>query len=132
MADTDFGMGNDAVTDIPLKHRYVSGLKNLGNGIARRLSTPRGSLPYAPDTGFDLRDALNDGQTLAKLAAYEAAITHECEKDERVQAATVTVDTSNIISTGLLKVTIVLQTADGPFKLVLAVSKLTITILEAA
>jgi phage baseplate assembly protein W len=132
MADPDFGMGNDAVTDIPLKHRYVSRLKNLGNGIARRLSTPRGSLPYSPDTGFDLRDALNDGQTLAKLATYEAAIARECEKDDRVQAASVSVDTSNIISTGSLKVTIVLQTAAGPFKLVLSVTKVTVTILEAA
>jgi phage baseplate assembly protein W len=105
----------------------VSGKLNLAQAIARRLQTPRGGLFYDLDYGFDLRAYCNETITDFSLYALRASIEAECEKDERVLKA------SSIITApldGKLSVSIELTTAEGPFKLILAASAVTVELLK--
>lgn len=108
----------------------VSEIEALGEALARRYETPRGSLWYAPDYGYDLRGRLGDSLTTSDLAQMPGDIEAEALKDERVQsaAAIVTFDAS----AATLTVTLTGTTAIGPFQFVLAVSALTVNLLSAS
>lgn len=130
----DFGADIACLTDIGLRWGIARGKTCLGNRIVRRLSTPRGGLSefapgYAPDYGYDVRALLGEGATRQTIAAGEAAIARECEKDEAVRRArtSLTFDSSE----ETLTIEINLDTEDGPFRLVLEVTSVTIEILRA-
>lgn len=125
---TELGVDVDCILDPGYVWLLCSGFRNLGNALARRLSTPRGALFYDPGYGLDLRSYLNAGLTDAKLSELVSAIGSECEKDERVQQADVTATYSYQTST--LRVRIEVLTADGPFRLILGVDQVTVAILN--
>jgi len=107
----------------------LTGPAVVGQAVLRRLRTPRGSLPFYPDYGFDLRRFLNEGITDAALSQIRAGAQREAEKDERVASADVTV--RYLAATEELRVEVQLQTAAGPFKLVLQVTQLDVTQLPS-
>jgi phage baseplate assembly protein W len=106
----------------------VSGRTCLAQAMARRLSTPRGRLIYDPNYGYDLTGEINDDVTPRDIARITANVNTECLKDERVVATNVTATFANSI----LVVTIVLTDGQGPFTLVLAVTAVTVTLLQVS
>jgi phage baseplate assembly protein W len=126
----DFGVDIFSVDDLDGGFELVTGTKALGQAIARRLGTPRGGLFYDRTYGYDLRAFLNADLDDVDIFAIAAATEAECERDERVQRATATVSLNT--STQRLRVAVELETAVGPFKLVLDVSSVTIELLSTA
>ncbi len=123
---TDFGKSIAGPTDIPSQFYYATGLKNLGNHIARRLITPRGSMPWALNDGYDVRQLVNAEFTAQNRARAEAAIAAEVEKDDRVVACAATIAR---LSSEAIAVTLRVTTADGTFPLVVSVNSLTVSLL---
>ena len=117
----DFGTDIDCVTSIGPRFKLTSGFLNLAKALARRLITPRGTLDYAPDYGFDVRDWINHDTGQASRFTLQAAIDAECQKDERVQTASSSIDTSVANTIGI---TIAVVTAAGPFRFVTTIDKL--------
>jgi phage baseplate assembly protein W len=126
---TDFGTDISTYPDLDPSFGVISGQRVLAEAIARRLSTPAGTLTFSPDFGKDIRDSLNESFTQAKLSALQRAIRAEVEKDERVLSASVVVAYDAPSST--IHATIALESAAGPFNLVLAISAVSITVLDA-
>lgn len=131
----DLGLGTDVAvtTGLPRRRKLVSGTANFAQAIVRRLTTPRGALAVVgedPNYGHDVRQYLHREMTRAQIAAAEQAIADEVEKDERVAAATVTLALDAQASQLTLDITV--ETADGPFTLILSISDITVEILQAA
>lgn len=122
------GVDVDAILDVPLRWGMTSGTRTLANGIARRLSTPAGSMPDDPNYGTDIRDYVNGGFTPTQLGQIRGAVESECLKDPRVQSASV--DFSWIGASGTMKAVITIEIAEGTFTLVLAASALTVDMLD--
>jgi len=127
----DFGADLDFVDDIPLNDSLASGLKNLGNALARRLITPRGTLRYDLGYGTDVRQYLNEGVTRADVSAIVAAIQQELESDERVLRANVEKINLNEAASSLT-VEIRIDTDEGPFTLVLAIGTVSAEVLKVS
>ena len=129
---TEFGVDLSALSnagDLDPKFPTQTGYANLGEAIARRLSTPRGGLFYAPNYGTDIRDMLNDSMTPDRIAQIQGSVEAEALKDDRVLSAQCVASFSFAAST--LAVNLQLATAAGPFRLVLGVTSVTVSILNA-
>jgi phage baseplate assembly protein W len=123
------GTDIDLLSDLGLSFGLAGGQRNLGNAISRRFQTPRGGLVYDPEYGTDLRAFMNASLTPAGYANLKSVMIAEAEKDPRVLSFTVT----NFTAIGrTLTAVCAIDTADGPFDLVLAISDATIEILDAA
>lgn len=109
--DLGYGVDLHCVDDLREDMAEVDPFSVLGVGqaIVRRLTTPRGSVPDAPDYGIDLRAYCNRGVPESEIQGLAARVRSEVTKDDRVRAATVTV-TANA-STGALTVSIVVTPA---------------------
>ncbi len=115
----------------PYFHR-VTGNTAVAHSVLRRLVTRRKTLSWALGVGFDVREMVNEGfdaRSQAPLLMIAAHVRTECLGDERVRAADVTVTYDS--STRRLRIEAALVTADGPFRLVIEVSALTLEILSA-
>lgn len=126
---TDVGDDIECVRDLGTTLSLAVGVHNLGNALARRLTTPRGGLFYEPDYGIDVRNFLKAGFTESSVKSVGSAIAEEVRKDPRVQGATVKVATNNADAS--MRITIGVEIAAGPFDLVLRVDALTVELLEA-
>jgi len=102
----------------------------LGEAIARRLDTPRGSIPDAPDFGMDLRGYLNRGVTTADLNRIADRIRSEVTQDDRVISARVSVAPSPNGSALTVSIAVVPADVRGRFELVLAVTSADVLIEE--
>lgn len=100
----------------------------VGQRIARRLGTPRGSLIYDEDYGFDIRGRVNADMTNAEVQGLAANIQAECLKEEGVLSAKVSVRYS--ASTQILNVKVQLGSIFGEFPLTLSVSDVTLNVLH--
>lgn len=116
---TDLG----GVDDITPSMREVSGRKCLIEAIAHRFMTPRGSLWYDKEYGYDLRQHLNAGGINPGEIAQEAAL--EAEKDVRVEHAYVR---AQVIGEGL-RIWVRLVDVGGPVDFSLAIDDVTVTLL---
>jgi phage baseplate assembly protein W len=125
---TDYGSDISTLPDLDETFSPISGRRAVAEAIARRLSTPRGALPFHPTYGLDLRQWLNARASDATAFALTANIEAECEADERVLRASAAVVFEP--ATTSMRIAINLELADGPFKLVLGVSQLDVQILE--
>ena len=123
----DFGTDLSCVTDIASDGRTVSGFLVVGQAIARRWSTPRGRLIGFPNYGYDLTQFVNADMSPRDIASLIAGAEAEAKKDERVDACSVT---ATLGADGTLTVTGEIQTGQGPFTLTVAVSSVTITLLN--
>lgn len=129
-AEVDFGTDISFLDDLDPLFGLVSGTDNLGQALVHRLSTPRESLPWDKNYGTDLRGYVNETMTPAKLAAAKADAQAECIKDERVLACLATVNFDTQAKS--LLVQLVVQTSAGPFAFVLAVTDVTVELLQPA
>lgn len=123
----NYGSDISCVFDVDPGMAEVSGRVCLLQALARRLSTPRGRLVDDPNYGFDLTDSINDDVGPAELARLKTGAEAECLKDERVIGITVTLD---LLSSGVLVVSVVVSDEVGDFSAVLAVSDVSISILK--
>lgn len=126
---TDYGSAVSWVSDMAPEGHVVTGNRVVAEALARRLMTPRGRLIGYPNYGYDLTQFVNADMSERDLIAMQAGIKAECEKDERVESASVA---SVLRSDGLMTVTINVVGAKGPFSLVLEVSAVTVKLLEVA
>lgn len=120
----DLGSDFSGVSDITPTLAVVSGRRCLIEAIAHRLITPRGSLWYDPDYGYDLRQYLS-GITVA-AGSIAASVAAEAEKDERVEQASAVVTFSGSV----LDVKLAIADGAGPFTFVLRISQVTVEILK--
>lgn len=95
---------------------------------ARRLITPRGSLPGAPDYGYDLRQHMQARLTPLKLAQIRSAIVSEVTKDERITRAECLAESIN--SGATMRVRLTVSTTTRSYALVLEVSSVSVTLLR--
>lgn len=131
MTTPDFGsdIATPDAADLDPYFSTVAGWRGLGQALGRRLITPRGTLIDDPSFGFDVRSAVNSALTPTQIAALESDLADELVGDERVETAAVSVAFAAGSSRLTIRATI--ETADGPFRLVLAVSAVTTEILAA-
>jgi hypothetical protein len=95
---------------------------------ARRLITPRGSLPGAPDYGYDLTQHVQARLTPVKLAQIRSAVVAEVTKDERIVKAECLTESINSGTT--LRVRVSVSTAARSYSFVLNVSAVSVTLLR--
>lgn len=124
----DYGTDLWCVSDLTSDMSEVSGRTLLAQALARRLQTPRGGLIDDPDYGFDVTAYIDDDLTDREIARIRTGISAECVKDERVSSVTVT--TTFAKSTLVIAIDVV--DLQGPFRLVLAATSVTISILKVA
>jgi hypothetical protein len=127
-ARAELGVDVACIEDVDSVLSLAEGPTNLAMALCRRLITPRGGLWYAPDYGLDLRSYLNAGVSDSQMETLPDEIRLEMEKDERVQSATVRLLFNRQAMS--LKVGIVVRTSVGPFRLIVEVSTLTVTLLR--
>jgi len=123
----DFGSSWSCVTDLVMPSTMATGFRVVAEAIARRWSTPRGRLIDDPDYGYDVTGMVGDTLDTRGLARLATALAHEAEKDERVKTAQVTVA---LAGDSMLIVTGSIETSEGPFKLVVSVSDVSVTLLQ--
>lgn len=107
----------------------VSEGRCLVEALARRLVTPRGSLFYAPQYGYDLRQWINADLDAGDLREIERAAAEECRADERVDDAAL----EATFSDDRLTITGVVYAVTGrTYRLTLAVSEVSVILLRSA
>lgn len=105
----------------------VSGGRALCEALARRLTTPRGSLLNYPDWGWDLRQYVNDDLDDADLREIERAAAQECLADERVDSVSLVA----IFADDRLTLTGTVTAVTGQtFRLTLTVTDVTVALLR--
>ena len=126
---TDYGL--DIITpgglDLDPAFASIAGPEAVLQVAVRGLSTAPGSLPDAPEWGYNLRAHVNDHEVSPR--SIEAAVVAQVLRDERVRRATATVTFD--AASGTLSVTLLLVLAEGTFRLVLAVSAASVEVLAA-
>lgn len=123
----EFGFDISTFPDLDPRFRLISGPRVVVEAIARRLTTPRGSLLSDSDYGWDVRqlllaegDAKSDARALADIQA-------QAQADERVLSARVTLDRVG----ESLSITVRFTTQEGPFAFVLSVGAARIALRPA-
>jgi hypothetical protein len=130
LADDDLGTDVAVTDDLAGVLGLAEGKTNLGMALYRRFTTTRGTLFYDLDYGFNLVDLLNAEITPTLISNARGSCIAEAEKDERVQSATVTF-TFDAAAKQLL-VAFGIDSALGPFDLVLRATELTVDLLSIA
>lgn len=128
----ELGVDFDILDGLKPEFTLVRGRPNLARAIARRLQTPEGFLAESfggdPDYGLDVRSWLNRDFSLDQISALESRVKDEVEKDPRVLEAEVVV--TYVLASSSLEIEIHMETAVGPFELVLAVTSLTVEMIS--
>ena len=120
---TDLSVTDDIATDFHLS----SGRQALAEACARRLITRLGTLRRHPMYGYDVRDEIDNDISTADLARISANVQTQLMRDERIIQCTCT---ATLDRAGAMTLGIVLTDGAGPFRLVLAVSSVTVSILS--
>ncbi len=123
-----FGTCWSCVSDLVMPSVMASGFRVVGEAIARRWQTPRGGLVDDPNYGTDATDLVGDDLGTTELAQAAHALGIEAEKDERVSSCAVTCQ----LVGGVLMIAGVVKTAAGPFQLVVSVTQVSVTLLQAS
>ena len=126
MPHVDYGNDTECVSDLTYARREVDGEVMMGQAMARRLTTVRGSLFYAPEYGYDLRQFLK-GPTPAE-SVINGNIEHEILKDERGED--VTAESSFDEAAESLSVRVVGFGEEGPFDLTISIDAVTVKLLR--
>jgi hypothetical protein len=100
----------------------------IENYVRRILDTPPGSLPDAPDRGYDAKRLLLHEMSADELDAEASVMADQISADERIVSAEVEVEQirteSGIDATILVKI---VTDDDGPFEFTLRASELVIS-----
>lgn len=126
----DFGQDVAVFPDLDLTFAPLTGPRVVAEALARRLSTPRGTLPFSDNYGLDLRSWLNETIAPGRLGQLRRDLEAECLKDERVDsvASVAVLDAMQ----GALSIRLAITTAAGPFSLVLGVTAVTVAVLSVS
>jgi hypothetical protein len=116
-AQTNFGQTWSCATDVTMPCVWVTGNTAVAQMLLHRFITPRGGLLSDPNFGLCLIDYLNSPLTSDQLTLLAQQCNAEAVKDERVLSASFVLT----FVSGTLTVSGTVQTANGPFQLVLAV-----------
>lgn len=121
----------DAATgDVANSHfSLASGLENLLNALARRLSTPRGSLFYDQSYGYDLEQFVNSDVDADLLQEIRAGVREECLKDERVLDCHVAV--SYAPDTTTTRVVVSVSSKSGVGRLIASIGQVSVEFLRS-
>jgi phage baseplate assembly protein W len=95
---------------------------------ARRLITPRGSLPGCPDYGYDLTQHVQARLSPVKLAQIRTAVISEITKDERVVRADC--EATPLSNGRVLRLVVGVQTRVQKYRFVLTVSQVSVELLR--
>lgn len=125
---TDFGSDVSTFPRLDPAMAPLTGPPVLAEVAARRLSTRRGSMPFLPNDGMDIREWLSEELTDEDLDNIKADAENELEKDERILSAQAVVELTE--QTETLRISLQLETSDGPFRLVLGIDALSVAILS--
>jgi len=125
--EPNFGTAISCVNDIARDGRMVTGFVVVGQAIARRWSTPRGRLIGFPNYGFDLTQYVNADMSARDIAGLRAGAEAEAEKEEEVDRCIVS---AVLEDAGLLTITGMVDTAEGPFELVVAASAVSLELIS--
>ena len=125
MATPDYGTDVSCITDLDPSFRLVSGQLSVGQAVARRLITERGTLIDDPNYGTDLRKYLGEPKSASVLSRCSSDAEREAMQDERVQSASA----ESFYVGDDLKVSVEVETAEGVFELVLAINAVSVTLL---
>lgn len=127
--DISTPLSDEGLLDLDPGLRLVSGRAMLAQAIGRRITTRPGSLAWIGESasyGLDVRDQVGSDTDARTAFALAASVQAEVLLDERVRACEVT---ATVVS-GVLSLVLRLADADGPFRLTLAVSDVTIDLLR--
>lgn len=124
--DISTPIGEGGSQDLDPFFSMVDGRELLAQDLLARITTPTGGLLDDGSYGYDVRAHLND--SAPDGAQIAAAVRAQWLSDERVVDARVTVTFAD----DALTIRGVVVDGDGPFRLVVAIDALTVTMLEAA
>ncbi len=125
----DFGTDISAFPDLDPSFALVTGTEAYLQAIARRYVTPRGALWAHPTYGEDVRDWLLESLTTASMVDLKRVLEEQAEMDERTISARAVVSYDSAAER--ITFSVELETAEGPFVLVMGVSSLTAEVLDA-
>ena len=127
----DFGSDISTFPDLDELLEPQSGRRVLLESVARRMSTPRGALWWAPSYGSDLGAILDGPVSDAQLRANATALQQQLAQDERMLSARV--EASYVAATRSLRIIVSITDADGPFERVFTLDASGVaTLMEAA
>jgi len=109
----------------------ATGIDVLAQSLVRRLTTPHGSVAGCPNDCIDLRAMLGAGVTNQDVQTIQSAVQNEIQRDARVMPSS-TVRAQYNTTTRVLVLTIRVVTASGPFTMTLAVSSVTVELLNVS
>lgn len=124
----DHGTDISCLQDVDARFALVSGRTNLAYAVARRLETPLGNLPYDKSYGYNVRALIGAFANEEQHAAARSAIEGQCLLEERILAASASLEYD--AATETLELALTLEDADGAFTLVLGVTSLTVELLR--
>lgn len=107
----------------------ITGPRVVLERVARRLITPRGSMPEAPLYGYAIQDQLARRMRPVDRERMKNDIVQEAEKEPGVKSATVA--ELSKVGAGKFRMRLSIQLAEGPFALVLSVDQVTVALLSA-
>lgn len=110
----DFGSDISTFPDLDELLEPQSGRRVLLESIARRMTTPRGALWWAPSYGSDLGAVLDEAIDPARLRAAATALQQQLTQDERILRATV--EATYTAATRSLRIVVSITDAEGPFE----------------
>lgn len=88
----------------------------------RSITTPRGSVPDAPDYGIDLRSYLSRGLTTREIQQLEGVIALHIRKDDRIESVDVSVQVEDSAKAIRVAIDGVIALSSRTFSLVLGLS----------
>jgi phage baseplate assembly protein W len=124
----DLGTCWSCTTDLTMPSTMASGNRAVAEAIVRRWQTPRGGLIDDPNYGYALTNFVGVDLEPADIARIAHNASAEALKDERVLRCDVTITMVD----GTMIVSGTCTTGAGPFRLVVSVSKLSVTLLQVA
>lgn len=127
----DFGSDISTFPDLDPLLEPQSGRRVLLESIARRMSTPRGGLWWAPSYGSDLGAVLDEAVDPARLRSAANALQQQLVQDERIKSASV--EATYVAATRSLRIVVSIVDATGPFTRVFALDASRVAqLMEAA
>lgn len=128
----DFGTDISSYPDYDPLGTLVSGTVGLCQRVARRLTNPRGAWFWAPNECTDLRSYLNDTLTQEKQASLKSIVEREIQREEGVLNVTADVSANRLTTLGqVIVIHVTGVSADGPFKFVMNITAVTLSILNS-
>jgi phage baseplate assembly protein W len=127
MADYGTDISTFLNGDLDPSFTVISGPQVVVEAVARRLTTPQGSLISDPAYGFDVRQLLHADLDRRTESRVVGLIRSQVEADERILSSS-----ASLTRTGeTLAITVRFRTQDGPFAFTLSVGAARVALLAA-